>query len=84
MPGQHSKDDPGYGGRGKLSQQCEHESSGLATPLPRDGTGAESMSSSHLYLSSCSTWEASPCTLFGQHSSVGTGGGDMDEPAPKV
>ena len=40
MPWQHSKDGPGYGGRGEPAPRCEHESFGLATPLPRDGTDA--------------------------------------------
>lgn len=55
MPGQHSKDGPGYGGRGEPAPQCEHESPSLATPLLKEGTGAESMPSSPLPLASCST-----------------------------
>ena len=43
MSWQHSKDGPGYGYRGEHTPQCEHESSGLATPLLRDVTSVESM-----------------------------------------
>lgn len=36
-----------------------------------------------LLLTGCSTWESGTCTLPGQHSKAGAGGGGMGELAPK-
>lgn len=58
-------------------------------PLPamaggRTGPKVMRLGKLALLLTSCSTWESTPCTFTGQHSRAGSDGKGAGEPAPRA